>query len=93
MKLRAGDKLDLYWKAQSNKSSYIGPVICSSITKICLSQNFLYIFDPKEKQKFIPVDMHQFAKSDGFKNCNDMVNYFMSDNRVGSVWKGFLISW
>ena len=87
--IKTGDKLYLYWKQQSPKDcEKLGEATCTSVRHIQIMRNG-YVM-PYESQ-MVKVHLDTFAIADGFKDWNDLIQYF--EKNYGLPFEGVLIQW
>ena len=86
--IKAGDKLDLYWKQQSPESEKLGETICKRVTPIEITASYFslpYIF-----ASTVNI-LNAFAIADGFDDWNQLIEFF--EETHGLPFKGILIEW
>ena len=88
--IEKGDPLFLYVGLRTKKTEKIGEVVCLSSEEIEIKRHevvwcggFFWINDAK--------DLNKFAQDDGFRNWNDMIEWFKKTH--GLPFKGNLIKW
>ena len=87
--IATGDKLYLFWKQQSPKDcEKLGEATCTSVRHIQIMRNG-YVM-PYESQ-MVKVHLDTFAIADGFKDWNDLIQYF--EKNYGLPFEGVLIQW
>ena len=86
--IKAGDKLDLYWKQRSPESEKLGEAICKRIDSIEITASYFslpYIFASTMNV------LNAFAIAYGFDNWNQLIEFF--EETHGLPFKGVLIEW
>lgn len=81
--IKVGDKLFLYTGLRTKNAKKFAEAECVEIINVIIrDKDVLFLTRYKHWREFLPVMLNEFAKSDGFKDFDEMKTWFSKTHKL-----------
>lgn len=89
---RVGETVQLYQGMRTKDCFLIGTAVCTKVSPITIDVLKHRLIVTCDGSEVVPLDMAEFACSDGFENSDEMLAFWQTEHGLG-IFQGLRVEW